>query len=100
MLDLELVNGGNPMFERAKENKWYITGGVGALLVVSTLAGLIIWHCKKPKHDWYDENPKEKLFVIEVIDNHRPVTMDQIATEYGIEKTRAEHLLNRYGGQI
>ena len=99
-MDLNQVVGGNPMTDsfRKHKNYYYVAGGLGATAILITFGMLLAWYYyEKHKNDrWYDENPKEKLFVIEVIDNHRAVNVEQIKEEYGIDEQRANFLVGKH----
>jgi len=98
--ELAQVLGGNPLSNSFKNHKKnYIIGVcVGVIAIVITIGIItLLYYKNKHKNDrWYDENPKEKLFVIEVIDNHRPINIEMIKEEYGIDEQRANFLLAKH----
>ena len=103
-MDLSQVvggSGGNALMDSYHKHKNYYYYGFGALgvaAIVITIGMVIAWYYhEKYKNDrWYDENPKEKLFVIEVIDNNRPITPEQIKEQYGIDEQRANFLVEKH----
>lgn len=99
--ELELATGGNHLTDSFKNHKktYYVGGCVLAVTVILvTVLTLSFWkYHEKHKNDrWCDENPKEKLFVIEVIDNHRPINIERIKEEYGIDEERANFLVRKH----